>query len=288
MLIPMAIMLAACSLIWTCIMFVVVPAFLFLMLRQFGKEPKCVFLPPPNVETHMLSYITKNTVLSCFYSQKFFLSWNMWSVLFLWMLFESTVPLLEVLPEENFIMIIFMTISVLSFYKVKERAPLNFVLDGPVPKHRHNSDSETKLLIETCDDDGDDDDDKPELLGKDEASSSSSSDSPTDDGHSEAVDLNNPAVCPLCRRYAPPRSVHCAVCNACVVRHDHHNVWLNCCVGQNSHRLYFVGCLFGVLALLMGANLALTSICHPFLLWHVLGTYVLLPDDCSDVYMMYE
>lgn len=42
----------------------------------------------------------------------------MWSVLVLWILFESTVPLLEVLPEENFVMIMLMTVSVLCFYKV--------------------------------------------------------------------------------------------------------------------------------------------------------------------------
>lgn len=39
-------------------------------------------------------------------------------MLFLWILFESTVPLLEVLPEENFAMILLMTVSVLCFYKV--------------------------------------------------------------------------------------------------------------------------------------------------------------------------
>lgn len=55
---------------------------------------------------------------SWYFSTKFFLAWNVWSVLFLWILFESTVPLLEVLPEENFAMILLMTVSVLCFYKV--------------------------------------------------------------------------------------------------------------------------------------------------------------------------
>lgn len=51
-------------------------------------------------------------------SSKFFLVWNICSVLFLWLTFESTVSLLEVLPEENFVMFVLMTVSVICFYKV--------------------------------------------------------------------------------------------------------------------------------------------------------------------------
>lgn len=39
-LIPMTLMIAAYSLIWTCIMFVVVPVFLIYMLRVFANDPK--------------------------------------------------------------------------------------------------------------------------------------------------------------------------------------------------------------------------------------------------------
>lgn len=43
----------------------------------------------------------------------------MFSVLMLWILFEVTVPLLEVLPEENFCLLTLMTISVSCFYEVR-------------------------------------------------------------------------------------------------------------------------------------------------------------------------
>lgn len=98
----------------------------------------------------------------------------------------------------------------------------------------------------------------------------------------------NPAVCRHCRKYAPPRAHHCFVCRTCVARQDHHNVWLDCCIGQNGYRLYFVGGAFAVMALQLAANLALTSICHPFLVGTVFGVHVFLPDNCADVYDQFE
>lgn len=49
---------------------------------------------------------------------KFFFLWALWSVIYLWILFEMTVPLLELLPEENFIFISTMFLSMFCFYKV--------------------------------------------------------------------------------------------------------------------------------------------------------------------------
>lgn len=49
---------------------------------------------------------------------KFYLMWNIVSVAVLWLLFEATVPLLEVLPVENFALIVLMTASCFCFYKV--------------------------------------------------------------------------------------------------------------------------------------------------------------------------
>lgn len=103
----------------------------------------------------------------------------------------------------------------------------------------------------------------------------------------ESTDLD-PNMCPRCRKYTPPRTFHCGACQVCVQRMDHHNVWLDCCIGQSNYRLYFLGGLFGICACALGANLALTSICHPFLVWSILGIYVFLPDDCSEVYEQYE
>lgn len=50
---------------------------------------------------------------------KFFFMWAFWSIVYLWILFEMTVPLTELLPEENFIFIVTMFGSVFCFYKVR-------------------------------------------------------------------------------------------------------------------------------------------------------------------------
>lgn len=49
---------------------------------------------------------------------KFFFMWSLWSVIYLWLMFEVTVPLLELLPEENFIFITTMFLAIFCFYKV--------------------------------------------------------------------------------------------------------------------------------------------------------------------------
>lgn len=51
---------------------------------------------------------------------KFFYMWTLWSIIYLWILFEITVPLLELLPEENFLFILCIFSSILCFYKVSE------------------------------------------------------------------------------------------------------------------------------------------------------------------------
>ena len=49
---------------------------------------------------------------------KFFFMWSMWSAFYLWLLFEMTVPLLELLPEENLIFVTAMFAAIFCFYKV--------------------------------------------------------------------------------------------------------------------------------------------------------------------------
>lgn len=49
---------------------------------------------------------------------KFFFMWTLWSGLYLWALFELTVPLMELLPEENFIFITTLFSAAFCFYKV--------------------------------------------------------------------------------------------------------------------------------------------------------------------------
>jgi hypothetical protein len=39
------------------------------------------------------------------------------------------------------------------------------------------------------------------------------------------VDDETELVCSVCRRRVPPRTFHCRICQACVVKRDHHCVW---------------------------------------------------------------
>ncbi|XP_055680224.1 palmitoyltransferase ZDHHC23-B [Lutzomyia longipalpis] len=181
---------------------------------------------------------------------KFFFLWAVWSILFLFILFESTVPMLELLPEENVAFLLLLSISVFFLYKTK-----HFSQSCQAISYVNHEAAEEDSAV---------------LLIQDELNESDTS------------------VCQLCRKRVPLRTFHCIPCQTCVVRQDHHNVWLDCCIGASNHRYYLLGCIFGLITLLFGSNLSLTSICHPFLIANVVGVHVLMPDDCSDVFDQYD
>jgi len=56
---------------------------------------------------------------------------------------------------------------------------------------------------------------------------------------------NKGKVCLKCKSFKPLRAHHCSICNACVLRMDHHCPWISNCVGHNNHR-YFLLLLFYV------------------------------------------
>ncbi|CAH1118953.1 unnamed protein product [Phaedon cochleariae] len=76
----------------------------------------------------------------------------------------------------------------------------------------------------------------------------------------------------------------CSICQLKIPDRDHHCVWFDCCIGKHNQCLFVLAIFFAIIALLYSSNLTLTSVCHPFTLYKT----ILLPDDCSEVYKLFE
>lgn len=91
---------------------IILPAFIY--TAAVSRELSIlVFLAMP-----VLLCVLHRRYMRMQYRSRFFFVWSLWSIAFGYMLFQSTVPMMEVLPEENIILVLFLVITVFLFAKV--------------------------------------------------------------------------------------------------------------------------------------------------------------------------
>ena len=70
-------------------------------------------------------------------------------------------------------------------------------------------------------------------------------------------------MCPDCQVLRTPRSRHCAICNRCVERFDHHCPWLNNCVGVNNNNAFLTYLISLSICILFIISSSLLSVISP-------------------------
>ncbi|CAG4982143.1 unnamed protein product [Parnassius apollo] len=79
-------------------------------------------------------------------------------------------------------------------------------------------------------------------------------------------------------------SQYCQICQIEVNDRFFHSIWWDCCVLRQNYLYFLTGLVFATATILFANNLALTTVCQPFLLYGV----ILLPENCKDVYFEFQ
>lgn len=205
---------------------------------------------------------------------KFFFMWLIWSMVYQVMGLEFALPLLELLPEENFVLVVMACITVYLMWLTRRHSlscqdlpsrstedDLADISEATAAEEEEEAAAHTALLIDN--------------------------DSPRKSLHNRGSHQHQTNMCNNCRKYVSARTIHCHVCNACIMMHSHHSYWLDCCIGQYNIRYYTGSMIMGVLTLIFGVYLTLTAICHPLLIGRLWNIPISIPDDCSEVFVEY-
>lgn len=89
------------------------------------------------------------------------------------------------------------------------------------------------------------------------------------------------------KEYSPvitSESYYCHICQIEVNERYFHSLWMNCCIIKQNYLHFLLGLIMGLLSLLFGANLGLTTVCQPSILF----SNILMPADCTDVYFEFH
>lgn len=205
---------------------------------------------------------------------KFFFMWIVWSIVYMIIGLECSLPLLEFLPEENFVLVVMSCITIYLMWLTRKHAlachdvPSRYtegnvddISEVTAAEEEEEAAALTALLIDN--------------------------DSPNKTIHNRGSTQQQTNMCHNCRKYVRDSTIHCHVCNACIMLYSHHSYWLDCCIGQKNSLFYFASMIASICSLTFGVYLTLTAICHPLLIARIWNTPITIPDDCSEVFDEY-